>query len=71
MLGPEHPSTATTYNNIARVFRAQGDYAKALMYYEKALAVRKAKLGEAHPYTQNTQRSVQKMEQIIKRKSSF
>ena len=50
---------------MAGVFRAQGDYDKALEYYEKALAVCKAKLGEAHPYTQDTQLSVQIMKLLI------
>ena len=52
---------------MAGVFRAQGDYAKALMYYEKALAVYKMKLGEAHRYTQSTQQSVQIMRLLIER----
>ena len=50
---------------MAGVFRAQGDYDKALEYYEKALAVCKAKLGEAHPYTQDAQLSVQIMKMLI------
>ena len=41
------------------------EYEKALKFYEKALAVRKKKLGEAHPYTRNTQLSLQIMELLI------
>ena len=37
----------------------------ALMNYEKALAVYKMKLGEAHRYTQSTQQSVQIMRSLI------
>ena len=48
------------------MFRAQGEYANALMNYEKALAVYKMKLGETHPYTQDTQLSVKIMELLIK-----
>ena len=57
-LGSDHPSTATTYNNMAGVYKEQGEYEKALEYYEKALTVFMAKLGANHPYTQNTQESV-------------
>ena len=28
-LGPEHPDTATALNNLANLFRDQGDYAEA------------------------------------------
>ena len=61
VLGSGHPSTATTYNNMAGVYQAQGDYEKALEYYEKALTVFMAKLGANHPYTQDTQVSVEIM----------
>ncbi len=36
-LGSEHPSVATTYNNIGSVMDNQGEYEKALEYYEKSL----------------------------------
>ena len=55
---------------MAGVYSDQGDYDKALMYYEKALAVCKMKRGETHPCTQNTQESVKK-ERFINRKSFF
>ena len=53
------------FNNMAGLFCAQGEYEKAMEYYEKALAARKTKLGEAHPYTQDPQMSVQIMELLI------
>ncbi|GBG34394.1 Kinesin light chain 3, partial [Hondaea fermentalgiana] len=34
-LGDRHPSVATTLNNIAGVYRAQGRYEEALAYYEE------------------------------------
>lgn len=61
-----HPSTAAKYNNMAFLFRAKGEYERALDYYEKALIVRKMKLGEAHPYTQDIQLSVQIMKLLLK-----
>ena len=51
VLGTEHPLTATTYNNIAGVYKAQGDYASALELYQKAYIIFKKKLGENHPNT--------------------
>ena len=44
------------------MYQAQGDYDKALEFYEKALTVFKAKLGANHPYTQSTQLSAEIME---------
>jgi hypothetical protein len=44
------------------VYRAQGDYDKALEYYRKANAVFLSVFGENHPYTQGTDLSIQFME---------
>ena len=54
MLGPAHPSTAQTYNNLATVYLAMGDYPKALEYYEKALKIVETVLGPEHPYPATT-----------------
>ena len=36
VLGEKHPSTATTYNNMALVYdNAKGEYDRALEYFEK------------------------------------
>jgi Tfp pilus assembly protein PilF len=51
VLGTEHPSTATSLNNVGAVLRAQGDYAGARDYYERALAIRERVLGAEHPDT--------------------
>jgi len=48
-LGEDHPSVATTYNNIASVYRNQGKYEEALVLYDKCLATRIKALGEDHP----------------------
>jgi tetratricopeptide (TPR) repeat protein len=55
VLGKDHPSTATSYNNIGSMYYQQGKYREALKYLEKALEICKAKLGEDHPYTKGTQ----------------
>ena len=51
VLGKEHPSTATTYNNIAGVYDNQGNYEEALEWYRKALAITEKVLGKEHPNT--------------------
>ena len=51
LYGASHETTATSYNNIGLVYKAQGDYAKALEYYGKALSIKESVLGEDHPST--------------------
>ena len=50
-LGPEHPDTATSLNNLALLLQAQGDLAGARPLYERALAIREKALGPEHPHT--------------------
>ena len=49
--GREDVSAGTLFNNIAGVYSNQGDYAKALEYYGKALAISERVLGKDHPST--------------------
>ena len=51
MLGPRHPSTATSLNNLAYLYLETGAYTNAQPLMEEALAVRKAVLGLRHPDT--------------------
>jgi len=48
-LGEEHPSVATSLNNLAYLYESQGRYDKAEPLYVDALAMRKRLLGEEHP----------------------
>ena len=48
-LGPEHPLTATTLNNLAVLLQDQGDLAGARSLNERALAIREKALGPEHP----------------------
>jgi serine/threonine protein kinase/Flp pilus assembly protein TadD len=50
-LGPDHPDTLTSMNNLAVAYRASGQLAKAVPLYEETLEKRKAKLGPDHPGT--------------------
>jgi tetratricopeptide (TPR) repeat protein len=52
VLGPEHPDTATSLNNLAfLLIAAQGDLTQAKPLYERALAIREKVLGPEHPDT--------------------
>jgi tetratricopeptide (TPR) repeat protein len=48
-LGPDHPNTATTLNNLAVLYRSQGKYEQAEPLYVRALRIREEQLGPAHP----------------------
>ena len=50
-LGPEHPDTAESLNNLAELHNAQGLYAKAEPLLQRALAIREKALGAEHPDT--------------------
>jgi tetratricopeptide (TPR) repeat protein len=50
-LGPAHPNTLTSMNNLARAYQASGQLAKAVTLYEETLEKTKAKLGPDHLQT--------------------
>ena len=50
-LGPDHPDTAQSLNNLAALYYAQGRYAEAEPLYRRALAIREQALGPDHPDT--------------------
>jgi tetratricopeptide (TPR) repeat protein len=50
-LGPDHPLVASSYNNIAFLYKAKKDLPKAKEYWEKAYAICLKKLGPNHPHT--------------------
>jgi tetratricopeptide (TPR) repeat protein len=51
VLGPEHPDTARSLNNLALLLQAQGDIARARPLFERALAICEKALGPKHPDT--------------------
>jgi tetratricopeptide (TPR) repeat protein len=51
VLGPEHPHTAMSLNNLAILLQAQGDVAAARPLFERALAINEKGLGPEHPQT--------------------
>jgi tetratricopeptide (TPR) repeat protein len=50
MLGPDHPDTATSVNNLAFLLHAHGDLAAARTLYQRALAIREKAIGPEHPH---------------------
>ena len=54
-LGPEHPDTATSLNNLAGLYWLMGDYAKAEPLLQRALAIREKAVGAEHPDTAKPQ----------------
>ncbi len=50
-LGPDHPDTATTLNNLGLLYRSIGDYTKTELLYQRALKINEKALGPDHPAT--------------------
>ena len=51
VLGPDHPDTLTSRNNLAAAYRAAGRAAEAIPLHERTLADRERVLGPDHPDT--------------------
>jgi tetratricopeptide (TPR) repeat protein len=47
--GPEHPDVAQSLNNLAWLYYAQGQYAKAKPLFQRSLAIGETALGPEHP----------------------
>jgi tetratricopeptide (TPR) repeat protein len=50
-LGPEHPDTAMSLNNLASIYEEQGQFKDAEPLSKRALAIREKALGPEHPDT--------------------
>jgi len=51
VMGPEHPDTLTSVNNLAMLLYSTGAYGEAEPLFRRALAAREWVLGPEHPYT--------------------
>ena len=49
IVGPDHPSVATSLNNLALLYDTQGEYAAAEPLYKGALSIAEKALGPDHP----------------------
>jgi tetratricopeptide (TPR) repeat protein len=67
-LGPEHPITARSLNNLGWMLRAQGDLIAARPLYERALAIREKTLGREHP---DTARSLNSLAGLLHEQGEF
>ena len=47
--GPDDQRLALSYNNLAELYRVQGNYAQAELLYKRSLAIREKILGLRHP----------------------
>ena len=56
-LGPQHPDTASSLNNLAGLYQAQGKYPEAEPLLQRALAIYTRAFGPKHPGTQTIQRN--------------
>jgi CHAT domain-containing protein/Tfp pilus assembly protein PilF len=53
-LGTDHPSVATSLNNLASFYEIQGKYAEAEPLHQRSLAIREKVLGKDHPSVANS-----------------
>ena len=53
-LGPEHPETAASLNDVASLYEDMGEYRKAEPLYQEALRIRQKVLGPEDPFTANS-----------------
>ena len=67
-LGPEHPHTLKSVNNLAEVLRAKGDLAAAAPLYRRALEARERILESDHP---DTLVSVNNLAELLKARGDF
>ncbi len=51
VLGPDHPDTLTSRNNLANAYLSAGDLGRAIPMCEAALSDRERVLGPDHPDT--------------------
>lgn len=57
------PSVSEKLNNSN--YSSEGNYEKALEYYEKALKIFAKKLGEDHPHTKKTRKALERIKEAI------
>ena len=51
LLGPDHPDTLASRNNLAGAYKSAGRLTEAIALYEQVLTDRTRVLGEGHPHT--------------------
>jgi tetratricopeptide (TPR) repeat protein len=69
VLGPEHPETLSTVNNLAALYHVQGKYEQAAPLYQRALATLERVLGPEHPTTTRVRENYTKLLEKMKQKT--
>jgi len=70
VLGPEHPDTALSLNNLALLYYNQGNYDDAEPLYKRGLAIYEKALGPKHPNTIVIRGNLSKLYERAKTKQS-
>jgi tetratricopeptide (TPR) repeat protein len=63
VLGVTHPDIAQSLNNLAALYRAQGDYPAALPLFQRALRIYEQALGATHPHTKVVRKNLELLKQ--------
>ncbi len=69
VLGPEHPDTLSTINNLAALYQVQGKYEQAEPLYQRALTTFERVLGANHPNTIKVRNNYANLLQKMKQKT--
>ncbi|CAF1357192.1 unnamed protein product [Rotaria sordida] len=68
----DHPDIATSYNNLGWLYNERiGDYAKALDYFQRSLAICRKRLPPTHRDIVRTEQNILKVMEKIKQKSKI
>ncbi len=70
VLGPEHPDTLRSVNNLAVLYRNQGKYEQAEPLLQRALTTRERVLGPEHPDTVRTRENYTDLLQEMKKRAA-
>ena len=62
-LGPDHPDTAQSLNNLAELYHSQGRLNEAEPLLQRALAIAEQALGPAHPHTRTVRANLDALKQ--------
>jgi len=58
ILPPNHPSLATSYNNIAGVYYSIREYSKALAFFQRALNILQSSISFNYPKIKTVQENI-------------
>ncbi len=67
-LGPNHPDTASSLNNLAVLYSDQGKYEQAESLHQRALAIREQRLGPDHPKTAKSRKQYAQLREKMEAK---